>query len=198
MIITNCKNCNKEIEKRKIDKKRYKNSFCSSKCSYEYRTNNTTTKKQCINCGIVFSSRLKENRKFCSSSCAAIFNNKNKSTGGRRSKLELYIEEKLTSIFPELEILFNTKEVIGSELDIYIPSLNIAFELNGIFHYEPIFGSKKFEQIKSNDANKTIACYEHGIDLCVIDTTSQKYFKKSSSDKFLEIIIKIIDERITS
>ena len=40
-------------------------------------------------------------------------------------------------------------EAINSELDVYVPSLNLAFELNGIFHYEPIYGEKKLNQILS-------------------------------------------------
>ena len=195
MIITNCKNCNKEIEKREVDKKRCKNLFCSTKCSHGYRVNNAKTEKQCINCGTVFSSRLKENRKFCSQSCAASYNNKNKVTGNRRSKLEQYIEEQLRITFPDLEILFNSKEAIGSELDIFIPQLSLAFELNGIFHYEPIFGNKKLESINNNDKNKMIECAKHDIDLCIIDTTSQKYFKIGTSEKFLKIITEIIISR---
>jgi len=47
-------------------------------------------------------------------------------------------------LYPDLVIHFNKKDAINSELDIYIPSLKLAFELNGIFHYEPIFGKENF------------------------------------------------------
>ena len=134
-----------------------------------------------------------DNRKiFCNSSCAASYNNKHKTKGNRRSKLEMFIEQKLKLLYPNLEILFNDKLTIGSELDIYIPSLKLAFELNGIYHFEPIHGSKKLESIHKNDINKFESCQKNLISLCVIDTSKQTYFKESTSKIYLDIIIDII------
>ena len=82
-------------------------------------------------------------------SCAATYNNKNKTHGTRRSKLECFIEKKLSELYPDLTIHYNQKDTINSELDIYIPSFKLAFELNGIFHYEPIYGEEKLNQITS-------------------------------------------------
>ena len=132
---------------------------------------------------------------FCSKSCSASYSNKNKSHGTRRSKLETYLEEQLTILYPNLHIDFNKKDAIGSELDIYILSLNLAFELNGIFHYEPIYGSSKLSQIQLNDISKSKACHDAKIDLCIIDTSSQKYVKPSTSQKYLDIITNIINQR---
>ena len=81
------------------------------------------------------------------------------------------------------------------ELDIYIPSLKLAFELNGIYHYEPIHGSDKLNKIQNNDNRKFQACAEQGISLCIIDTSSQSYFKENTSEKFLKIIINIINSK---
>lgn len=141
---------------------------------------------------VLYSSQRRKNN-FCSKSCAATFNNKNKTHGIRRSKLEAWLESQLTSLFPELEIHFNQKDAVGSELDIYIPSLKLAFELNGIFHYEPIYGSDKLAQIQGNDNRKFQDCIEQGISLCVIDTSSQKYFKSKTSQKYLDTIKSKID-----
>ena len=102
-------------------------------------------------------------------------------------------EKKLISLYPTLKIDFNKKNAINSELDIYIPSLKLAFELNGIYHYEPIHGSNKLNQTQNNDQRKFQACYEHGISLCIIDTSKQKYFKENTSQEFLNIIVDIID-----
>ena len=135
---------------------------------------------------------------FCSRSCAAIYNNTHKTKGTRRSKLEQYIEQYLTSKYPDLVISYNKKDTIGSELDIYIPFLSLAFELNGIFHYEPIFGSDKLDQIKLNDSKKFKACLDAKIDLCIIDTSSLKYFKEANAKKFLNIIDEIILARLGS
>ena len=75
---------------------------------------------------------------------------------------------------------------------IYIPSLRLAFELNGIFHYEPIFGQDRLDKIQSNDGNKFQRCQEQGISLCIIDTSKQTYVKESTSQPFLDIILDII------
>jgi hypothetical protein len=88
------------------------------------------------------------------------------------------LQEKLTILFPSLDIHYNRKDAINSELDIYIPSLKLAIELNGIFHYEPIYDQDKLDQIQNNDHRKFQACAENGISLCIIDTSSLKYFKE--------------------
>lgn len=135
---------------------------------------------------------------FCSRSCAAIYNNTHKTKGNRRSKLEFWLELQLSIFYPTLEIVYCDKRAINSELDIYIPSLKLAFELNGIFHYEPIYGDKKLNQIQNNDHRKFQACLEQGVELCIIDVSSLKYFKESAVFKYLHIIQQIIDKRITS
>lgn len=143
-----------------------------------------------------FKSTVKSNRVFCSSSCAAIYNNTHKSHGYRRSKIEIYLESQLKSLFPKLEILFNDKEIINSELDIYLPSLKLAFELNGVFHYEPIYGKDKLNQIINNDNRKFQACLEKGIELCIIDISNIHHFKPILGDKFLKIIQDIINSKL--
>ena len=174
--------------------------YCSSKC--HGLSKKSEVEIICTNCnnttmrGRSVIKKSKTGNFFCSQSCAGTYNNKHKTHGNRRSKLEVYIESQLSSIYVDLDILFNEKNAIGSELDIYIPSLNLAFELNGIFHYEPIFGSEKFEQIKNNDISKSKTCIDNGIDLCIIDSSGQKYFKEKSSRKYLDIITRIINERL--
>ena len=177
-------------------RKRCKQVFCSKTCYTENRKQKHVI--CCTRCNktiIKTSSKLKKSisgNSFCSKSCAATYNNTHKTKGYRRSKLETYLEEQLKIIYPNLEIKFNDKTVINSELDIYIPSLSLAFELNGIFHYEPIYGSEKLTQIQNNDINKFQICQKTNISLCIIDTSSQKYFKIESSKRFLSIINKII------
>ena len=84
-----------------------------------------------------------------------------------------------------------------SELDIYFPTLNFAVELNGIFHYEPIYGIDKLNQVIENDKSKTKMCHDNKIDLCIIDVSQQKYVKPSNSKKYLDIITNIIKERMS-
>jgi hypothetical protein len=177
---------------------RHNGKYCSKSCG-----NKTKVNVNCKNCNKTFKkepSKIKKSKSgnnFCSKSCSAFYNNKHKSHGTRRSKLENWLEYKLTQLHPSIEIYYNQKNAINSELDIYIPSINIAFELNGIFHYEPIYGTNKLQQIQENDVSKSKACHEAKIDLCTIDVSGQKYFKESTSKKYLDIINNIIKERLS-
>lgn len=196
-----CPVCNKDFSrlKKKIlenNKKGILLKHCSNKCQKLLESQKATKECFCRNC---FKSILKkegELRKskntFCSKSCSAIFNNKNKTTGVRRSKLEIYLEKQLTEIHSNFEIIYSNKQIIGSELDIFIPSLKLAFEIQGIFHYEPIFGQEKLERIQKNDLEKIQKCNELGINLILIDTRDQKRFSEESSKKYLNEINKHI------
>ncbi|MBP7966674.1 hypothetical protein KAZ66_00180 [Candidatus Woesebacteria bacterium] len=172
--------------------------FCSRSCMGKAYVNKQLVK--CSNCNSdIYRTESELNRSvnhFCTRSCAATFNNKNKTHGTRRSKLEVFLENKLHELYPNLDFIFNGKEAISSELDIYIPSLKLAFELNGIFHYEPIFGDNKLNQIQNNDSNKFQKCQEKGISLCVIDTSWIKYNKDSNFEKILKIIIDILHDLV--
>ncbi|MDZ8221992.1 MULTISPECIES: homing endonuclease associated repeat-containing protein [unclassified Nostoc] len=155
----------------------------------------------CCNCRKFFSKqrhRIKQGKlDFCSNSCAATYRNFHKNHGNRRSKLEYCLDEQLSKLYPELEIHFNRRDAINAELDIYIPSLNLAFELNGIFHYEPIYGAEKLASIQNNDKHKFQACLENKIELTFINSSQQKKFNKSSSQKYLDIITSIINSKVS-
>jgi len=174
--------------------KRFKTHFCSDDCRIKF--GRKKEKVSCKNCGKEFEKQPNQikttKNNFCSSSCAAIYNNAHRSTGVRRSKLEIWLELKLRELYPNEEILFNDKTAINSELDIYFPRLKLAFELNGIFHYEPIYGKEKLTQIQNNDQRKFLLCQQNNISLCIIDTSKEKYFKEERSKKYLDIIQKIL------
>lgn len=166
--------------------------FCSNNCKNVYH-GKAKIEITCTNCQKSFqkipSELSKSGNNYCSSSCNATYNNKHKTHGTRRSKLEIWLEYQLTTLYQETEIHFNRKDAIGSELDIYFPELRLAIELNGIFHCEPIFGQDKLDKIQANDTNKFKACADNNITLCMIDTSKQKYFKESTSKEFLDIIV---------
>jgi len=182
---------------RKMNRNRLK--YCSLTCRDIGR--NRTVTIPCDNCGNEFTKRQdqlkksKSGKHFCSRSCAATYNNTHKKHGTRKSKLEVWLETKLMELYPDMEIHFNRKDTINSELDIYIPSIKLGFELNGIYHYEPIHGENKLQQIQNNDNRKFQACLERGIELCVIDTSQLKYFKEHKCQKYLDIILTIITQR---
>lgn len=187
-----CNYCNKKYDN--FDPRGSK--FCSLSCSNFHRELKKAIKfKFCKQCNKSFKAQgVTLNKIFCNRKCSNLYNIKHKTKGNRRSKLEIWLEQELTKIYPNLDIHYNKKDTIGSELDIYIPSLKLAFELNGIFHYEPIYGKDKLERTQVNDNNKFQKCQELGISLCVIDTSSQKYFKENNSQKFLGIILDILNE----
>lgn len=200
-----CKVCTHQflLSKNRINKAlnpgcRGSGDFCSLKC--KGKASVTKVQVICKSCGATFlklpSQIKKSSNNFCSRSCAAKYNNTHKKHGTRRSKLEVWIEQQLTTIYPDLEFHFNCKDTISSELDVYIPALSLAFELNGIYHYEPIHGKNKLNQIINNDHRKFQACLENGIELCIIDASAMCYFKPQHSQGYLDIICNIIDRKL--
>lgn len=206
-----CYKCGKEFMKKKnqiqlvingyvdMNGKSYSGAskFCSRACSgLSQRTRKSV---QCCQCGDSFIKNPAEIKKtknnFCSSSCSATYNNTHKTHGTRRSKLEVWLEQQITVLYPFIEFHFNRKDAINAELDIFIPSMKLAFELNGIFHYEPIYGPDKLSQIQNNDQRKHAACYEAGIEMCWIDVSSMKHFKEKGAMKYLDIIKMMIDKK---
>ena len=177
---------------------RRQSHYCSKSCGYKAKDKRKeVTCKQCNKIFLKKYGQLKKSpTSFCSSSCAATYNNTHKTNGCRRSKFEIYLEKVLPNKYPSLEFHFNRKDTIFSELDIYIPNLKLAFELNGIFHYEPIYGLDKLNQIKNNDNRKFQACLERNIELCIIDTSSLNYFKPEKAQKYLDIIVNIINSKL--
>lgn len=172
--------------------------FCTKVCWGVSKTKNQTVTNPCGTCGTPVKRSLSQAKKsksghvFCNSRCSVNWSNSHKTKGTRRSKLEVWLEPILRAERPDLKILFNDKTSINSELDIYLPELKLAFELNGIFHYEPIYGDEKLASIQNNDSRKFQACLEQGIELCIIDTSSLVYFKEKSARKFLHIILMVI------
>lgn len=195
-----CYVCNKQIQKELKKFNEYQkhkwNFVCSDNCKHAKKRVNTTC-KQC-NAAIQkpISATKKVKNLFCSCSCAATFNNTHKTKGTRVSKLELFIQTKLKENYPNLEFYFNQTDAINSELDVYIPSLKLAFELNGIFHYEPIYGSEKLNQTQNNDNRKFQACLERGIELCIINSSSMKKFSEKRAIPYYEIIKNLVNQKL--
>jgi len=193
----------KKIIKQELAQKRDRCKYCSQVCHMKINHPIKKHTVKCKQCGVIFHKKncsviKTKNNNFCSSSCAATYNNQHKTTGTRVSKLEIWLKEQLTINYPYLEIHYNRKDAINSELDIYIPSLKLAFELNGIFHYEPIYGQEKLNQIQNNDDRKFQACLEKKIELVIIDSSSLKYFKLKNIEKYKIIILNLIEKKKTN
>ena len=118
--------------------------FCNQICTKLFQ--NTAKTIICETCKLPFVKFINQINKtkhdFCGHKCAAIYHNKNKTYGSRRSKLENYLEENIRQYFEYLNVKYNDVTTINSELDIYIPSLKLAIQINGPLHFTPIYGDK--------------------------------------------------------
>ncbi len=200
-----CDQCGGTFARRKRPKeqeRKHQRTYCSKRCQDEGMMRHATI--PCAWCEKPVTRRSKHIRMdksvhvFCNHSCAASYNNRHKTKGTRRSTLERWMESELRSRYPDLDIVFNGKDAIGSELDILFPSLCLAFELNGIFHYEPVFGQPKLDSVRDNDRRKFAACHEKGIGLCVIDVSTMKRFTEHRATEYLRIVTRIADEAINA
>lgn len=172
-------------------------AYCSRLCQYKSRT--TIKSVTCQQCGNQIQrlaneiASSKSGYSFCNHSCSAKYTNSHKTHGYRKSKLERWLAQELSDLYPALEIKYNDISVIGKELDIFIPALNMAFEINGIFHYKPIYGIEKLDKIKAHEQKKIDACIAATISLHFIDVSSQTHFTEISSVQFLTKIVELMN-----
>jgi very-short-patch-repair endonuclease len=194
-IEVNCNRCNKSMMRYPCEINKTGEYWCSRKCRYP---DNEKRIVNCLKCNKEFekvnAECVKTKNNFCSRSCSASYNNTHKTYGTRRSKLEIYLEEQIREHYPHLELICNQKTAIESELDFYFPQLRFAVELNGITHYEPIYGEDKFEKIQNNDKRKVIACYEKDIELAIIDSSTCTYLNESAKNKFKNLVFGLLDK----
>jgi len=203
-ISFSCSRCGTISQRNRVNwHPEHKNHFCSRECRILFPSEQTKVDQPCGHCGDIVTRRAKIQQEsksghiFCNHSCAAKYRNAHKTTGTRRSKLEVWLEDRLRELYPDLDIHCNRTDAINGELDFYFPGLKLAFELNGIFHYEPIYGGpEKLTRIQNNDARKMAACLERGIELCVVDTSQADYFKSKVAEKFLGIVRGVLDKVI--
>lgn len=68
--------------------------------------------------------------------------------------------------YPDAIYQYRTKWLGQQSLDVYIPSLNIAFEYQGIQHFKPIDyfgGEQKFKELQERDLRKAALCKKNGV-----------------------------------
>ena len=68
--------------------------------------------------------------------------------------------------YPDAIYQYRTQWLGQQSLDVYIPSLKIAFEYQGIQHFKPIHyfgGEQKFKELQERDLRKAALCKKNGV-----------------------------------
>lgn len=194
-----CHNCKKLFsrDRRNLNKKS-KFKFCSKKCGTSFYKTIMTI--ECYTCSkpikrvLSVFNKSKTKRFFCSHSCSAKYSNSHKTVGTRRSKLEIKLESIFRLNYPDLDIICNKTSCIPYELDFYFPSLKLAFEINGILHYKPVYGVKKLTATQKTDSAKILLCGDLGIKLHQFDI----YSIHSDEKKFINLCLELLEATIAS
>lgn len=109
------------------------------------------------------------------------------------SKLEHYLLEKLIKDgykvdFHKEQILSNTK----LQIDIFLPTMNIAIEVDGPSHFLPVWGKETLARNQKYDKKKTGLIIGKGLKLIRVKQVHD--FSKSRSDVLYEKLIKAIND----
>ncbi len=198
-VTFNCEYCGIHVDRVPSKIKQQGHVYCSVECRAMAKTTRVTIK--CEYCGIdttkPFNVIGKYEHYFCSASCMAKYRHINKPQEQVKvSKLEKHIQSHLDTMYPELQILYNYRDCRFTELDIYIPELGLAVEINGPGHYKPIYSEATFSRTQYNDALKAQRCIESGISLLVIDTSEQRKFTPETSAPYLAQVISLIESAL--
>ena len=161
-------------------------AFCGKQCANKAAEKRyKTTVIKCDFCGKEVkrppSAIAKHPLQFCSLACSMRYNNKHKRTGKtNKSAGEGYLASLISADFPGLVIERNDRSILpsGLEVDLLIRSLNLAIELNGPFHYFPIFGDAKLADTQNADIRKQNEIHEIGFRLITINASSVRDGKR--------------------
>lgn len=61
--------------------------------------------------------------------------------------------------------------------DFYLPDYNMCIEVDGEFHFRPMYGEKSLEECRKRDQIKTEYCQSHGIRLLRLSYTDQNRYE---------------------
>ena len=166
--------------------------FCSNRCKFDNKKNKISV--PCFFCKkeiLKTPSQIKKAKHtFCSGSCSGKYHAW-KNGGSRRSMAEIKLTEMIKADFPTLEIHENTRNVLDChlEIDIWIPSIKLAIELNGPCHFMNIYGNKIFQRTITNDEIKKKEILTRGFGLLLININQpEKIVKPLLVEQYQNVI----------
>lgn len=107
------------------------------------------------------------------------------------SKLERYLSFELNKLGYAVEL--HKEHHLKNEalqIDIFLPTIGVAIEVDGPTHFEPIFGQDKLEKIQKSDRQKTgliLSCGYYFIRIKHIKKLSHK-FQRDTLNKVVKIL----------
>lgn len=204
-VVLRCFKCNDVFTRSKSELskslRRNQKIVCSKKCVRINQRNASlkdfkTIELICQNCHLLFNrsriaylNNINKNTEtfFCSKKCSMTSLNRASKTSTSKSSHEVILKELIQKKYPEFDVIQNDRTVLPEnlEIDIWIPSINLAIELNGPCHFYPIYGEHRLQQTRGNDIRKVLFAQLQNINLLVVDTSSLKSKSKLSVEKFI-------------
>mgnify|MGYP003634230513 CR=1 FL=1 len=114
--------------------------------------------------------------------------------GREGSKLEKFLEQSLTG--EGYDVMFHKKGLIPNEkleVDLFIPKLGTAIEIDGPAHFLPIWGEKNLQRHIRSDAHKSGLLLRAGFVIVRIKHTTKNVSEKLKRD-LLSVVTKKLSE----
>jgi very-short-patch-repair endonuclease len=110
------------------------------------------------------------------------------------SKMEKFVKDELVKL--GYKVKYHERTLIRDaklEIDIYLPDLNMAIEIDGISHFEPVWGAEALEKQQKADIVKAGLVLSLGFVMLRVKQTCKIVSRSKMSDTLAEILKVIKD-----